>query len=116
MSKASVAADKALYGGLTKGEAAAFFLMVRYNGGEAHYKSVRRYKTRFIEEGLLTELGKQQGGPCPFTEHDTPEERQAMNDAHDARFTEKGHALYRKMCAMELAPVEQAYAEVEARH
>jgi len=113
--KAQIAADKARWGGLSKGEAAAFFLMIRYNGGEAHYKSVRRYKQRFAEEGLLTDLGKQQGGPCPYTANDTAEERAKMNADHNARFTSKGHALYKQMCAAELEPVDEAYQEIQAR-
>jgi hypothetical protein len=104
MSKASVAAEKALYDGLTKGEAGAFFLMRRYWGGEMKYKSVRRYKTRFIEEGLLTEAGKLPEPPCPYggPEDTSSEARERLNAQHDARFTEKGHALYKKLCTMEL--------------
>jgi hypothetical protein len=114
-SKTQIAAEKALYDGLTKGEANAFFLMRRYWGGE-RYKSVRRYKQRFIEEGLLTEAGKLPEPPCPFgSPEDSIENRVRWNAQHDARFTEKGHALYKKLCALDVAPVEDAYKEIEAR-
>ena len=107
-SKAQIAADKAMFDGLTKGEAAAFFLCIRYIGAEGHYKSVRKYKARFIEEGLLTEAGK-------LPEHEfyrgcSFPESQAK---HDERFTDKGRALYLKMLKNELAPVEEAYRRIE---
>lgn len=115
-SKAQIAAEKAEFDGLTKGEAQAFFLMRRYLGGEAKYKSVRKYKARFVEEGLLTENGKQQEHVFMGNVNaDWAKDPAAVTARHDSRFTEKGHALYKKMCGMLLEPVEDAYREIDLR-
>ncbi len=100
-SKAQIEAEKAKYSGLTRGEAAAFFLMRRYIGAEAKYKSVRKYKSRFIEEGLLTEAGK-------IPEHE-------FKGVWNERFTEKGHTLAKVLAAEALGPVHEAFREIDLR-
>ena len=99
------------FDGLTKGEANAFFLMARYLGAERRYATVRKYKPRFVEEGLLTEEGAK---PEPDPAGVTAALGQRSQD-HRARFSDKGWALYVKMNRMVLAPVQAAYDEIEAR-
>jgi hypothetical protein len=99
--KAQLAEEKVKYMGLTRAEAAAFFLLRRYMGAEAKYKTVRKYKRRFIEEGLLTEDGQ-------LPEH-------LFKGEWNDRFTEKGHALTKVIAGEALAPVEEAFKEIDLR-
>lgn len=89
--KARIAAEKATFSGLTQGEAEAFFLMARNIGAEAKYKSVRKYKARFVAEGMLTDAGK-------LPEHE-------YRGEHRARFTDKGWALYAMISGQQDPPV-----------